>query len=154
MYLFLLEIGMTRLLLITLLALSGKPVYAEWVSVDGRFEERPTPYAVYVDPDTIRRNGDLVKLWVLTDFKTIQTEPTPPHLSVTSQREFQCNEERVRLLALTAFSGHMGTGNAVYSYSDSQDQGIEIEQDSVAHRLWKFACGKDVAVKSARSVNR
>lgn len=145
---------MTRLLLITLLALSSRPVYAEWVSVDGKFEEGSTPYTIYVDPDTIRRNGDLVKLWALMDFKTIQTEPSPSHLSVKSQREFNCADEHVRLLRLTAFSGHMGNGNAVYSYSDSKDQGIAIEQDSVAHRLWKFACGKDGTVKSAWSFNR
>ena len=145
---------MTRLLLITLLALSARTVYAEWVPVDGKFEEGPTPYTVYVDLDSIRRNGDVVKLWALMDFKTIQTEPTPSHLSVKSQREFNCTDEHVRLLALTAFSGHMGKGNAVYSYSDSKDQGIAIESDSVAQRLWKFACGKDGTVKSARSFNR
>jgi hypothetical protein len=145
---------MTQLLLIALLALSSRPVYAEWVSIDGKFEEGPTPYTVYVDPDTIGRNGDVVKLWALMDFKIIQTEPSPSHLSVKSQREFNCTDEHVRLLALTAFSGHMGNGNAVYSYSDSNDRGIAVELDSVAHRLWKFACGKDGTIKSARSFNR
>ena len=154
MYLFLLEMGMTRLLLITLFVLSSRTVYAEWLSVDGKIEEGPTPYTIYVDPDTIRRNGNLVELWVLMDFKTIQTETTPSHLSVKSQRELNCTGEHVRLLGLTAFSGHMGKGNAVYSYSDSKDQGIAIEPDSVAHRLWKFACDKDGTVKSAWSFNR
>jgi hypothetical protein len=135
-------IRMKRLLLITLLVLSSGPVYAEWVSVGGNVEEGMTAYTVYVDLDTIRRNGDVVKLWALMDFKTIQTDPSPPHLSVKSQREFDCTEERVRLLTLTAFSGHMGNGNAVYSYSDSKDQGIAVEPGSVAQSLWKVACGK------------
>jgi hypothetical protein len=145
---------MTRLLLITLLILSSGPVYAEWVPVDGNVEEGLTPYTVYVDLDTIRRDGNVVKLWALMDFKTIQTDPGPSHLSVKSQREFNCTDEHVRLLALTAFSGNMGNGNAVYSYSDSKDQGIAVEPDSVAHRLWKFACGKDGMVRSARSFDR
>ena len=29
-------------------------------------------YTVYADPDTIRRKGDLVKMWILFDFKTVQ----------------------------------------------------------------------------------
>ena len=117
---------------VTLLVLGHGLAYGEWVSVSGNVGERLTASTVYVDPDTIRRDGEVVKLWGLMDFKTIQTEPSPPHLSVKSQREFDCVEERVRLLALTVFSGHLGSGNAVYSYTDSKDQVIAVEPDSVA----------------------
>lgn len=127
-------------LLISLLVLSVGPVYAEWVPVGGKLEEGLTGYTVYVEPDTIRRNGEVVKLRALMDFYTMQTEPSPPYLSVQSQREFDCIEERVRLLALTAFSGNMGTGKVVFNYTDSNDQGISIEQGSVAQSLWKFVC--------------
>ena len=127
-------------LLISLLVLSVGPVYAEWVSVGGKVEAGLTEYTVYVEPDTIRRNGEVVKLWALMDFYTMQTEPSPPYLSVQSHREFDCTEERVRLLALKAFSGNMGSGEVVFSYSDPNDQGISVEPGSVAHTLWKVAC--------------
>jgi hypothetical protein len=127
-------------LLISLLVLSVGPVYSEWVSVGGKVEEGLTEYTVYVEPDTIRRNGDVVKLWALMDFYAMQTEPSPPYLSVQSQREFDCAEERVRLLVLTAFSGNMGSGKVVFSYSDSDDQGISVEPGSVAQSLWKVVC--------------
>jgi hypothetical protein len=127
-------------LLISLLVLSVGSVHAEWVSVGGKLEEGLTGYTVYVEPDTIRRNGEVVKLWALMDFSAMQTEPNPTYLSVQSQREFDCTEERVRLLALTAFSGNMGSGKVVFSYSDPNDQGISIEQGSVAQSLWKFVC--------------
>ena len=55
-------------LLITLLLLSSGPVYAEWVAV----EETPGLRTVYVDPDTIRREGNLVTLWLLMDFQWMQ----------------------------------------------------------------------------------
>ena len=48
-------------LLITFLAQSSGPSYAEWLFVSGDDEAGMT---VYVDPDTIRRNGDLVKMWL------------------------------------------------------------------------------------------
>jgi hypothetical protein len=55
-------------LLITLLVLSSGPAYAEWVKID-----EIDPYTLYVDPDTIRRKGDLVKMWQVYDFKAVQT---------------------------------------------------------------------------------
>ena len=44
---------MTRLLLITLLVLSGGQVYAEWVALDEKYQS-PGLQTVYVDPTTIR----------------------------------------------------------------------------------------------------
>jgi hypothetical protein len=128
--------------LITLLLASGGPVIAAWVSVHDKVKEGLTVYTVYVDPDTIRRNGDVVKLWALIDFKTLQTDPMSSYLSVKSQREIHCTEERIRLLMMTAFSGNMGSGTVVYRYSDFNDQGIPIERSSVAQSLWKVVCGK------------
>jgi len=59
---------MTRLFLITLLVLSHGPVYAAWVAVEKK-EKLLEPHTVYIDPDTIRREGNLVTLWQLTDFQ-------------------------------------------------------------------------------------
>ncbi len=58
---------MKQLLLITLLVLSHGPAYAEWVVVENNYL-LPGKQTVYVDPDTIRREGNLVTMWQLTDF--------------------------------------------------------------------------------------
>jgi len=115
---------------------------AAWALVAGKSEKGLTEYTRYVEPDTIHRNGDAVELWSLLDFKTVQTVASRPYLSVKSRREIDCAEERIRLLALTVFAGHMATGEAVYSYSDFKDQGISVEPCSVAESLWKFVCDK------------
>jgi len=119
------------------LLMSVGPAYAEWLLVD---KDDHHEYDVYVDPDTIRRNGEVVQMWALLDFETSQTEPSPPYLSVKAQREIDCTEERIRLLAMVAFSGNMGSGEVVYRYSDSNDQGISVEPGSVAESLWTFVC--------------
>lgn len=127
--------------LITLLLLSVESAHAEWVSVVTKVEEGRTAYTVYVDHDSIHHNGDLVTFWTLMDFTTIQTVPSPPYLSVKSRREIDCTEEQIRLLAVTAFAGNMGSGKVLYTYSDPvKDRGITIEPDSVAQSLWKFVC--------------
>jgi hypothetical protein len=48
--------------LITLLFLSTVPAYAEWVAVE-KDNLLPGLQTVYVDPDTIRQERNLVTLW-------------------------------------------------------------------------------------------
>ena len=107
---------MKRLLPIslTLLILSCAPAYAEWAAVGS--SENGGGVTVYADRDTIRRKGDLVKMWYLSDFKTIQTVAGNSFLSEKDQSEFDCAEERTRLLAVTKFSGNMGRGQVVYLF--------------------------------------
>jgi len=98
-------------LLITLLVLGSRPVYAGWELTSGDDE---TGLTVYVDPDTILRKGSLVKMWQLYDYKTVQTVAGDSLLSFKRYNEYDCAEARTRMLAYTWFSGNMGTGHVVY----------------------------------------
>jgi hypothetical protein len=127
---------MTRLLLIIFLFLSSAPAYAEWVEV-GITDEA----TVYADPDTIRRKGDLVKMWYLHDFKTTQTILKKSYLSSRSQAEYDCTEDRHRALASTSFSGNMGSGKVRSSYS-IKGKWEPVSPDTITQTLWKVACDK------------
>jgi hypothetical protein len=126
--------------LITLLFLNSVPAYAEWVALG--YSESLGGYTVYVDPDTIRRNGDLVTMWALTDYTTRQTVADISFLSSKAQNEFDCAEKRRRELAVTWFSGNMGYGNGVWNNSD-ETTWRPVAPGSVGHGVWKFACGKE-----------
>lgn len=126
-------------LLIPLLVLSSESVYAEWVLVSGYSEAGMT---VYVDSETIRRKGNLVKMWELGDFRTSQKLPSGLFLSFTKQSEYDCADVRSRLLAVTSYSGNMGGGKVVVTKSDAM-QWSPILPGSVEQDLWKFACGKE-----------
>jgi hypothetical protein len=67
---------------------------------------------VHVDPDTIRHEGDLVKMWELFDHKTTQTNEVGLFLSRKDQSEYNCTEERYRVLTFTQFSGNMESGKS------------------------------------------
>jgi hypothetical protein len=125
-------------LLITLLVLSRVPAYAEWELVSGDDEAGLT---VYVDRDTIRRKGNLVKMWQLYDYKTVQTVAGDSLLSIQRQNEYDCTEERTRMLAYTWFSSNMGKGRVVYRAADEQ-QWEPVVPRSIDRSLWKVACGK------------
>ena len=129
---------MKRLIVMTLLVLSSSPAYAEWVKVSDSDEAGKT---VYVDPATIRRNSNLVTMWQFYDYKTVQTVAGIGFLTVKEQWEFDCAEERRRVLALTEFSGNMGSGTVVYTNSEV-GKWQPVAQSSIGQLLWKFACGK------------
>jgi len=124
--------------LIALMLLSSSPAYAEWVAVGGNDQIGMTTYA---DPSTIRRKGDLVKMWQLNDFKTVQTVEGNSFLSTKKQREFNCAEERTRILAATQFSGNMGTGEVVWRNANEQ-KWEPVVPESIGQTLWEFTCGK------------
>ena len=62
--------------LITFLVLSSAPANAEWVAVEKDYL-LPGLRTVYIDPDTILTEGNLVTVWQLIDFKTMQGREKP-----------------------------------------------------------------------------
>jgi hypothetical protein len=129
---------MTRLLLFILFFLSSVPAYAEWMAVGGNEEAGVT---VYADPGTIRRKGNLVKVWHLNDFKTVQIVNGISYLSVKAQHEYDCTKDRERIIALTKFSANMGSGKVVYKDSNKR-KWKSGAPGSVSHDLGKLACSK------------
>jgi hypothetical protein len=124
--------------LITLLVLSSGPAYAEWV----RALNNQTDPTLYVDSDTIRRNGTVVKWWELLDYKTVQTVAGISFLSMKVLREYDCAGEQIRVLAMADFSGNMATGTVVFS-DFAQSNWVPVQPESRGQTLWKFACGKE-----------
>ena len=139
------RVQMTRLFLITLLLLSSGSAYAEWVKVSDSDEAGKT---VYVDPSTIRRNSNLVKMWQFSDYKTVQTVGGIRFLTAEEQWEFDCAEERSRVLALKEFSGNKGSGTVVIP-THKKVSGYQSGQ-----AVWIKLCGKLRAVRSDRAAAR
>jgi len=89
--------------LITLLFLSSAPAYAEWVAVE-KHDLSPEIQTVYVDPDTIRREGSLVTMWQLIDFKTMHNARGEEPYSIFVYEDSKAI--RLRGSAYTAASSH------------------------------------------------
>lgn len=95
----------------------------------------------YGDRDTIRKNGDRVKMWNLVDFKSVQNDGSDKQfLSTKMLTEFDCQEEKYRSLALIFHSENMGAGKVVYSNSDPQ-KWEPVSPRSMSEVMLKFACG-------------
>lgn len=127
---------MRKVILMMLLAAVSNSAMAEWKEV-GSNEST----AIYVDPDTVKKKGNMATMWHLTDFKTPQQDMGEKYMSAKDQNEYDCKEMKLRRRASSQHSKNMGSGTVVYSDSYTTrwkpvppDSGIEI--------LWKFACVK------------
>lgn len=127
--------------LVTLLFLSTVPACAEWQAVEKDYLA-PGLQTVYINPESIRREGDLVTMWQLIDFTWMQGNPrgSTRFLSTKTHKQFDCAEKRLRLLAFTEFSGGMGKGILAHGYVD-KDNWLPVESESMNQALWEFACG-------------
>ena len=139
---------MKRLLMGLMLLVTAGAASAEWTIAGGNDE-----FVQYVDRATIRRNGNLVKMWDLMDNKTVQTDAGDSHLSSKAQQEYDCKEEKSRTLAFTWFGGQMGSGKVVFSNSDP-GKWRPIEPGSIGETLWKIACGPSPSAPPIESFRR
>ncbi len=111
-------------------------VCAEWLLVDRN--EKDT---IYVDSESISRNGVIVRALVLDDLKAPNTRGLSTFLSTRNQEEHDCSKERFRLVAIERFAGNMGTGQSIYKKS-GESSWVPITRGTLAQSVWKFVCGK------------
>jgi len=101
---------MRKAILMMLLAGVSSSAAAEWIAV-GSGE----PSTLYADPSTIRKAGDRVQMLDLLDFKTAQVTEGYRYMSSKTLSEYDCKEERTRILYFTLHSENMGRGEAVFT---------------------------------------
>ena len=96
--------------LLTLVMLIASPVWADWSLVT----ENDNGTKFYIDYSTIRKDGNLRKVWEVTNFKNSETFNGAVYLSVRARAEYDCKEERKRPLTTTAHSGLLAQGDVVW----------------------------------------
>lgn len=123
-----------------LLVFSDSPASADWVAVEKPYPVRELQ-TLYIDPATIHREGSLVEVRQLTDYRWMQGGPkgTPRFLSTITRKQFECMDKRLRLLAYTEYSRRLAAGNALNGYVD-KDRWLPVEPDSINEALWEILC--------------
>jgi hypothetical protein len=131
------ELAMLKAIFMMLLAVVSSSATAKWVEVDNY--DKVTNY---VDFATIHRTGDVAKMWILLDYKTVQqysTNPKRVYLSQISQNEYDCKKERWRILNFSWYSASKGGGATVYNDSDP-GKWERVLLGSTIKLLWEIAC--------------
>ena len=93
-------VAMHKVVLMMLLAVVSSSAMAEWIKI-GSTSMADQTVTYYADPATIRKSGNMVKMWNLSDFKSAKDAGNGNiYMSTKAQYEFDCKEEQTRLLYL------------------------------------------------------
>lgn len=128
--------AMKKTILMVLLVAICTGAMAEWVKI-GDMKE----FDNYVDPSSVRKNGNIVTMWSLRDFNTQQALSSMKFQSDKTKADYDCAELRIRSLALIVVSGKMGSGETIFSHSQPGKWNT-VAPGTVEDARWRFACGK------------
>jgi len=123
---------MNKLILVCLMMLTGS-AWAEWVMY-----EKTESSTSYYDPATIRKDGNMRRVWQLNDLRERNTSGV---MSRRIRQELDCKQESYRILAFLSHSEPMAGGTILES-ADEQKIWRAIPPNTVAEALLKIVCAK------------
>lgn len=99
-----------KILFLVISLFLATPVSAggSWV-LTGKLESRSMSF--YSNPSTLKKSGAIRKIWTLIDFGPRNNS----FKSVVGLEEYDCANEKTRVLSATVYSGQMGSGDVVTS---------------------------------------
>jgi hypothetical protein len=95
---------------------------------------------LYTEPSTIIKEGRTAKMWALIDYKLPQQDKTGKQvLSDKLQYQYDCQGKTLSIIATTAYTGPMASGDIVNENPDAP-QVTPIPAGTLAESLWQQAC--------------
>jgi hypothetical protein len=95
------------------------------------------------DSSTIKKNGEVVKVWTMFNSDRPKTTTTgKKYSSAISLKIYNCKEVKTEILHLVFYSGLDGTGNSVQSH-DWDESEIKMKHfvpNSIDDSLYKIVC--------------
>jgi len=97
----------------------------------------------YADTSSVRRKGNIVRLWSLFDFKAESAySDGSAYMSIMRETEFNCKDNLQRMVAFSIHSGRMGKGRMIDSGTVPQDW-KPVSKASIAQDMKNFACDRE-----------
>lgn len=98
---------------------------------------------IYIKTDSIKRNGQIIAFWQLSDFMSAQSleKINLQYLSYYAKNEINCETNEHRLLGVTFYSMNLAQGVVVTTFKYQNDFDYIIP-NSQGEKISKFVCGK------------
>jgi hypothetical protein len=125
-----------KIILMLLLAVVSSSAMAEWVDAAANGTQR-----LYYDPATIRKTGDVVKMWHLHDYSEARDLAGKKYMSLRVLSEFDCWKNEFRIFNETYHSENMAGGDVLSTVS-GPTKWQPVPRGSFNEILKKIACGK------------
>jgi hypothetical protein len=124
---------MKKLIFVSLMAMLTGSAWAEWVWYSGSNEA-----SVFYDPATIRKDGNMRRVWELQNL--VQQDEVGA-MSSRALKEYDCKQERYRILDISEHSGPMAGGKVLTNgIGDGRWRGIA--PDTLVAVILKIVCAK------------
>ena len=123
---------MKKLFLVCLMMLAGS-AWAEWVM----YAKNETN-TFYYDPATIRKDGHIRRVWVINDLRKRHKDG---EMSRRSRTEYDCKQERMRILGLSEHSEPMAGGAVLVTVGEDKDW-MDVPPDTPVEAMFKIVCAK------------
>ena len=123
---------MKKLFLVGLMMLTGS-AWAEWL----RYEENKKNI-FYYDPATIRKDGNMRRVWVLMDIRKRNDNGA---MSTRMRYEYDCKQERYRFLGMSSHSEPMAGGTLLETYGEDNNW-MAIAPDTIDETMLEIVCAK------------
>ena len=124
---------MKKLFFVCLMMLAGS-AWAEWV-VYSKDEEDGT---FYLDPATIRKDGNMRRVWRVQELKQRTADGEK---SRRMRIEYDCKEERYRILSASVHSEPMAGGTVLTQEGEANDW-TAIPPNTTGERVFNLVCAK------------
>ena len=112
--------------------LIAQPAQAEWIELGQNNDGTKH----YLDPESIRIDGDYRKYWALTNYSKSQKNGES---SNKKRVEIDCKQEQYRFLSIIGYSKHMGRGEVVWSVG-SDNEWMQIPPSTLINDFLEIVC--------------
>jgi len=123
---------MKKLFLICLMMLAGS-AWAKWVEY-----EETDKSTHYFDPATIRKDGNMRRVWLLQD---LRKRGRHGEMSRRIRVEYDCKQERYRFLGISGHSEPMA-GGKVLGVETEENEWAAIAPDTIDEIMLNIVCAK------------
>jgi len=122
-----------KTLLLSLALLVTGSAWAEWVMYSTTATE-----TLYYDPATIRKDGNIRRVWQLENWGK---RGTGGEISRRYRTEYDCKQERFRVLAISGHSEPMAGGTVLLTVGED-NVWVAIPPDTPGETTLKIVCAK------------
>lgn len=107
---------------------------ARWIALDSAAKQGETHY---FDPDTLHRNGQFRKIWVLSSFDEKQKGG---YYSIKSLYEIDCMESKARSITMLLYPDKEGAGTVIGAYHEESQDWFGYSASSIFKHVAAAVC--------------
>lgn len=119
---------------VLLLLILALPAQAKWIAVDSAAKQGETHY---FDPETLHKNGQFRKVWVLSSYDEKQEGE---YHAVKTLYEFDCTHSKARSITMLLYPDKKASGTVVGARHEESQNWFGFSAHSIFRHIAETVC--------------